>query len=76
MPRGPRGEERPADVIGTAQRQGASARGEEPERRARRGGMPRDGAIVFGDPVAKLDVLNVECTKCGRFGRYTSACAP
>ena len=36
----------------------------------------RDGAIVFGDPVAKLDVLNVECTKCGRFGRYTSACAP
>ena len=38
--------------------------------------MPRDGAIVFGDLVAKLDVLNVECTKCGRYSRYTSACAP
>jgi hypothetical protein len=28
--------------------------------------MPRDGAIIFRDIVGKLDVLNVECEKCGR----------
>jgi hypothetical protein len=28
--------------------------------------MPRDGAIIFGDLVGKLDVLVVECPKCGR----------
>jgi hypothetical protein len=27
--------------------------------------MPRDGAIMFRDIVGKLDVLNVECDKCG-----------
>jgi hypothetical protein len=32
--------------------------------------MPRDGAIVFGDLAGKLDVLAVECAKCGRRGRY------
>jgi hypothetical protein len=32
--------------------------------------MPREGAIVFRDLVGKLDVLNVECEKCGRRGRY------
>jgi hypothetical protein len=32
--------------------------------------MPRDGAIIFRDLVGKLDVLNVECDKCGRRGRY------
>jgi hypothetical protein len=32
--------------------------------------MPRDGAIIFGDPIGKLDVLNVACEKCGRAGRY------
>jgi hypothetical protein len=32
--------------------------------------MPRDGAIIFGDLVGKLDVLVVECEKCGRSGRY------
>jgi hypothetical protein len=32
--------------------------------------MPRDGAIIFRDLVGKLDVLNVECEKCGRHGRY------
>jgi hypothetical protein len=32
--------------------------------------MPRDGAITFGDIAGKLDVLNVECNKCGRRGRY------
>jgi hypothetical protein len=31
--------------------------------------MPRDGAIIFRDIVGKLDVLNVECDKCGRRGR-------
>ena len=32
--------------------------------------MPRDGAIIFRDLVGKLDVLNIECAKCGRRGRY------
>src|SRR5215472_4129277 len=32
--------------------------------------MPRDGAIIFRDIDGKLDVLKVECDKCGRFGRY------
>jgi hypothetical protein len=32
--------------------------------------MPRDGAIIFGDIVGKLDVITVECDKCGRFGQY------
>jgi hypothetical protein len=32
--------------------------------------MPRDGTIIFRDMVGKLDVLNVECEKCGRKGRY------
>jgi hypothetical protein len=35
--------------------------------------MPRDGAIIFGDLVGKLDVLNVACEKCGRAGRYALA---
>jgi hypothetical protein len=30
--------------------------------------MPRDGAIIFGDLIGKLDVLRVECPKCGRWG--------
>jgi hypothetical protein len=32
--------------------------------------MPRDGAIIFRDLVGNLGVLNVECDKCGRRGRY------
>jgi hypothetical protein len=32
--------------------------------------MPRDGAIIFGDLIGKLDVLRIECAKCGRSGRY------
>jgi hypothetical protein len=32
--------------------------------------MRRDSAIIFRDLVGKLDVLNVECDKCGRRGRY------
>jgi hypothetical protein len=32
--------------------------------------MPREGAIIFRDLVGILDVLNVECDKCGRRGRY------
>src|SRR6266545_1764874 len=35
--------------------------------------MPRDGAIVFGDLIGKLDVLRIECPKCGRSGRYRLA---
>jgi hypothetical protein len=35
--------------------------------------MPRDGAIIFGDLIAKLDVLHVACDKCGRKGRYALA---
>jgi hypothetical protein len=32
--------------------------------------MARDGVIIFRDLVAKLDVLNIECDKCDRKGRY------
>jgi hypothetical protein len=32
--------------------------------------MPRDGAIIFRYIVGKLDVLKLECDKCGRRGRY------
>ncbi|HEY6023458.1 MAG TPA: hypothetical protein VIV34_04685, partial [Pseudolabrys sp.] len=32
--------------------------------------MPRDGAIIVGDLIGKLDVLAVACDKCGRIGRY------
>jgi hypothetical protein len=32
--------------------------------------MPREGAIIFRDIVGKLDVLSIECDKCGRKGRY------
>jgi hypothetical protein len=32
--------------------------------------MPRDGAIIFRDLVGKFDVLNVECAKFDRRGRY------
>jgi hypothetical protein len=31
--------------------------------------MPRDGAIIFGDLIGKLDMLRVSCDKCGRSGR-------
>ena len=32
--------------------------------------MPREGAIIFRDLIGKLEVLNIECDKCGRKGRY------
>jgi hypothetical protein len=32
--------------------------------------MPRDGAIIFNDLIGKLEVLRIECQKCGRVGRY------
>jgi hypothetical protein len=32
--------------------------------------MPRDGAIIFSDLIGKLDVLRVQCVKCGRDGCY------
>ena len=32
--------------------------------------MPRDGAILFGDLIGKLDMLRVSCDKCGRDGCY------
>jgi hypothetical protein len=35
--------------------------------------MPRDGAIIFGDLVGKLDALAIACDKCGRKGRYAVA---
>jgi hypothetical protein len=28
--------------------------------------MPREGTIIFRDMVGKLDVLSIECDKCGR----------
>jgi hypothetical protein len=35
--------------------------------------MPRDCAIIFGDLIGKLDLLRIECAKCGRSGRYRLA---
>jgi hypothetical protein len=35
--------------------------------------MPRDGAIIFSDLIGKLDVLRIECPKCGRSARYRLA---
>jgi hypothetical protein len=32
--------------------------------------MPRDDSLTPRDLVEKLDVLRVECAKCGRSGRY------
>jgi hypothetical protein len=32
--------------------------------------MAQRAYLVFGDIEGKLDVLRVECTKCGRKGRY------
>src|SRR6266516_4005783 len=31
------------------------------------------GAIIFGDLIGKLEMLRVECPKCGRSGRYRLA---
>ena len=35
--------------------------------------MPRDGAIIFGDLIGKLDAFQVACDKCNRKGRYMVA---
>jgi len=35
--------------------------------------MPRDGAIIFSDLIGKLDMLRIECSKCGCSGRYRLA---
>ena len=32
--------------------------------------IPREGAIIFGDLIGKLDVLYIHCPKCSRAGRY------
>ena len=32
--------------------------------------MPRDGAIIFGDLIGKLDAVRATCSRCGRDGRY------
>ena len=32
--------------------------------------MPRDGAIIFGDLIGKLTVLQVRCSKCPRRDHY------
>ena len=32
--------------------------------------MPRPIGTMFADLLGKLTVLRVECSKCGRFGRY------
>jgi hypothetical protein len=34
--------------------------------------MPREGAIIFRDLLGKLEVLQIECDKRGRRGRYRS----
>ena len=35
--------------------------------------MPGSGAITFGDLCGKLELLRLECSKCGRSGRYRVA---
>ena len=35
--------------------------------------MPRDGAILFGDLIGKLDMLRVACDNCNRAGSYRVA---
>ena len=35
--------------------------------------MPRDGAIIFGDLIGKLDALEVACDTGGRKGCYALA---
>jgi hypothetical protein len=35
--------------------------------------MPRDGSIIFSDLIGKLDLLRIECSKCGRAGQYRLA---
>jgi hypothetical protein len=32
--------------------------------------MPHNGALVFSDIAGNLDLLRIECAKCGRAGRY------
>lgn len=32
--------------------------------------MPRDGAIIFSDLISRLDLIRVDCNKCGRDGCY------
>ncbi len=32
--------------------------------------MGKNGALTFRDIAGKLDVLRIECSKCGRSGRY------
>jgi hypothetical protein len=32
--------------------------------------MPRDGSLTPADLIGKLELLRVECAKCGRSGRY------
>jgi hypothetical protein len=32
--------------------------------------MPCEGATIFRELIGKLDVLNIECDKCGRRGWY------
>ena len=34
---------------------------------------PRDGTIILGGLIGKLDALQVACDKCGRKGRCTAA---
>jgi hypothetical protein len=35
--------------------------------------MPRAGQVIFSDIADKLDMLRVECPRCGRAGRYAVA---
>ena len=54
-----------------------SARGalsnERPYRDREGGGRPDGPTLIFGDIEGKLDVLNVECTKCARKAVIKSA---
>jgi len=35
--------------------------------------MPREGAIIFSDLIGKLEMVRIECSKCGRKGYYRLA---
>jgi hypothetical protein len=45
----------------------------ERNRKPRLSSGTRDGAIIFGDLIGKLDMLRIECPNCGRSGRYRLA---
>jgi hypothetical protein len=60
MPRGPRGEKRPADVIGTAIKVARIATGEEAERAALPAGLGYGGGTGDGSIYVEADLEKVD----------------